>query len=82
MKLFHYTSREAALEHILPIGRLRFGRLPRTNDPARVLPNLVRDRRPCGRYDQLTSRSPFELIREATALLYDSVHVLCFTEDR
>lgn len=33
MKLFHYTSRDAALEHILPTARLRFGRLPRTNDP-------------------------------------------------
>lgn len=82
-KLFHYTSREAALEHILPTGRLRFGRLPRTNDPrefAPVWPAIA------GRVDddddQMTTGSPFELIEEANELLRGSVHVLCFTEDR
>jgi hypothetical protein len=38
MKLFHYTTRDAALEHILPTGRLRLGRLPRTNDPREFAP--------------------------------------------
>lgn len=81
-KLFHYTSREAALEHILPTGRLRFGRLPRTNDPrefAAVLPGIAGF---VGDDDELTTRSPFELIEDANELLRGSVHVLCFTEDR
>jgi hypothetical protein len=30
----------------------------------------------------LTTRNPFELIGEASELLRESVHVLCFTEDR
>lgn len=81
MKLFHYTSREAALEHILPTGRLRFGRLPRTNDPREFAPIWFAIAGFVSDDDGLTSRSPFELIEEANALLYDSVHVLCFTED-
>jgi hypothetical protein len=80
MKLFHYTSREAALEHILPTGRLRFGRLPRTNDPREFVPILFPIAGFVGDDDQLTTGSPFELIDEANELLRDSVHVLCLTE--
>jgi hypothetical protein len=82
MKLFHYTKRETALEHILPTGRLRFGTLPRTNDPREFTPvwfsiaGFVPDD------GDLTARNPFDLIEEASALLRESVHVLCFTEDR
>ena len=82
VKLFHYTSRDTALEHILPTGRLRFGRLPRTNDPREFAPISfgIVDR--VDENDQLTTRNPSELIEEADALLRDSVHVLCLTEDR
>jgi hypothetical protein len=82
MKLFHYTKPDAALEHILPTGLLRFGRLPRTNDPREFgeiwfpIAGFVGDDEP------LTARSPFELIEEANELLRGSVHVLCLTEDR
>lgn len=81
MKLFHYTRPDAALEHILPTARLRFGRLPRTNDPREFTPvwpgiaGFVGD-------EPLTMRSPFELIEEAMELLRGSVHLLCLTEDR
>lgn len=82
MKLFHYTSREAALEQILPTGRLRFSRLPRTNDPREFAPVLPGIAGFVGDDDELTTGSPFELIEEANRLLHGSVHVLCFTEDR
>jgi hypothetical protein len=80
-KLFHYTRPDAALEHILPSGRLRFGHLPSTNDPREFAPvwsavaGFVGD-------EPLTTRSPFELIEEASELLRGSVHLLCLTEDR
>jgi hypothetical protein len=82
MKLFHYTSRETALEHILPTRRLRFGRLPRTNDPREFAPVWFTIAGHVGDDDELTTRSPFELIEEASALLRDSVHLLCFTLDQ
>ncbi len=81
MKLFHYTRPDAALEHILPTARLRFGHLPRTNDPREFAPvwpgivGFVGD-------EPLTTRSPFELIEEFDELLRGSVHILCLTEDR
>jgi hypothetical protein len=81
MKLFHYTSREAALEHILPTGRLRFGRLPRTNDPREFVPILFPIAGRVGEDDQLTTRNPWDLIEEANELLRESVHVLCLTKD-
>lgn len=62
MKLFHYTCREAALEGILPTGRLKFSSLPRTNDPREFLPILfpitgfVDDDKP------LTTQNPLLLI--------------------
>ena len=31
--LYHYTSRETAMEKILPSGQLRFGTISSTNDP-------------------------------------------------
>jgi hypothetical protein len=82
MKLFHYTSREAALEHILPTGRLRFGRLPRTNDPREFAPIWFSIAGHVGDDEPLTARRPFELVEEANELLRGSVHVLCFTEDQ
>jgi hypothetical protein len=82
VKLFHYTSRETALEHILPTGRLRFGRLPRTNDPREFAPTWFSIGGAVGEDGELTQRNPFELIEEARTLLSESVHMLCFTEDR
>jgi hypothetical protein len=82
VKLFHYTSRDAALEHILPSGRLRFGRLPRTNDPREFAPVLPGIAGFVGDDDEVTTGNPFEFIEEANELLRGSVHVLCFTEDR
>jgi len=82
VKLFHYTSRAKALEHILPTGRLRFGRLPRTHDPREFAPVWFGIAGFVGEDDELTTRSPFELIEEAQDLLRGSVHVLCFTEDQ
>src|SRR4051794_29020534 len=82
MKLFHYTKRETALEHILPTGRLRFGTLPRTNDPREAVPTLFTVAGFVGDDDELTKRDPFDLIAEAGALLRDSVHLLCLTEDK
>lgn len=82
MKLFHYTRPDAALEHILPTGQLRFGPLPRTNDPREFAPvwpgiaGFVPDDQP------LTGGNPFELVEEANELLRGSVHLLCLTEDR
>jgi hypothetical protein len=82
MRLFHYTSRGTALEHILPTGRLRFGRLPRTNDPREfggiwfgMSGFLPED-------EDLTARDPFELGAEADELLRAKVHLLCLTEDQ
>jgi len=83
MKLFHYTSRDAALEHILPTGRLRFGRLPRTNDPREFAPVWFSIAGFVGDDDEpLTTGSPFGLIEEADELLRGSVHVMCLTEDQ
>lgn len=82
MKLFHYTWRETALEHILPTARLRFGRLPRTNDPREFAPVWFGIAGFVGEDGDLSERNPFELIEEARTLLSESVHVLCFTEDR
>jgi hypothetical protein len=82
VKLFHYTSRDAALEHILPTGRLRFGRLPRTNDPREFGPVMFSIVGRVGDDEPLTERNPFELIEEADQLLRASVHVLCLTEDK
>ena len=81
-KLFHYTKRDVALEHILPTGRLRFGRLPRTNDPREFVPILFPIVGYLGEDDKLTERDPFDLIDEANRLLRDSVHLLCLTEDK
>lgn len=82
MKLFHYTSRDAALEHILPTARLRFGRLPRTNDPREFGEIWFPIAGRVGDDEPLTARSPFKLIEEANEHLRRSVHVLCLTEDR
>lgn len=77
-KLFHYTSRETALEHILPTCTLRFGRLPRTNDPREFGPTLFT----IGGYGDMEDFNPFELIADADRLLRESVHLLCLTEDQ
>jgi hypothetical protein len=82
VKLFHYTDREAALEHILPTGRLRFGRLPRTNDPREFGPVWFTIAGFVPEDGDLIKGNPFELIEEASTLLRESVHVLCFTEDQ
>jgi hypothetical protein len=78
MKFFHYGSRETALEHTLPPGRLWFGHLPDSNDPrefAPIWPAIVE------RGGERITR-PFELIEMVDHLLRDAVHVLCLTEDR
>jgi hypothetical protein len=82
VKLFHYTTRETALEHILPTGRLLFGHLPRTNDPREFAPVWFTIGGRLGEDDELTTRNPFELIEEANVLLRKSVRLLCLTEDQ
>lgn len=82
MKLFHYTSRGAALEHILPTGRLRFGHLPRTNDPREFAPVWPGIAGFVGEDEGVVSKDPFDLIERALELLNASVRVLCLTEDQ
>lgn len=82
MKLFHYTTREKALEHILPTRRLRFGRLPRTNDPREFGGVWFGIAGHGGDDEDLTARDPFELMAEADELLRGKVHLLCLTEDQ
>jgi hypothetical protein len=82
MKLFHYTRREPALEHIVPTRRLRFGGLPRTNDPREFGGVWFGIAGYGGDDEDLTARDPFELIAEADELLRSKVHLLCLTEDQ
>jgi Protein of unknown function (DUF2971) len=81
-KLLHYTSRDKAMEHILPTARFRFGRLPRTNDPREFAPVWPGIAGSVGKDEPLTAGGPFELIEEFSELLRGSVHLLCLTEDR
>jgi hypothetical protein len=78
-KLFHYTSRETALEYILATGRLRLGRLPRTNDPREFEPLRfsVADDIPDS---PMTSEDFLTLIQDADAALRGSVHLACLTQ--
>jgi hypothetical protein len=78
VKVFHYTPRGTALEHILTTGKLRFGRLPRTNDPREFAPLWFT----IGGRGDLPDINPFEMIAEADRLLRESVHLLCLSEDR
>ena len=82
MKLFHYTSRKAALEGILPTGRLKFSSLPRTNDPREFLPILFPITEIADDDEPLVTEDPFPLIEEANKFLRDPVRLLCFTEDQ
>src|SRR4051794_19053370 len=80
--LFHYTSSKAAVEGILATGRIRLGRLPRTNDPRESMPLEFALGGFISEQDDDLVDDLFEFQKTADALVRQSVHLLCLTEDR
>ncbi|HLY22255.1 MAG TPA: DUF2971 domain-containing protein [bacterium] len=79
--LYHYTSIETALSHILPQGALRLGPFTKTNDPRESKDWKFVFVSYKNAFAEVSEEERARLAREAAQLAKNTCKVLCLTED-
>lgn len=78
--LYHYTTRQAALDAILPTGRIRLGLLRHTNDPREAKEWRFGGATPPGETG-ISNEEYLETMLDAARLAQATTKLLCLTRD-